>query len=137
MHQIELVIDSLPFPRSTEGKDLMRELVGTRAFLGTAEAFAAARGLKDRQVLGEVLHQQGLPPWQPLKGWLKILYETSLSQAALLDAKNTSTYYRSVERLTKCSWTEVRNRGSAWILSQLLNELELADQARPIRRAHS
>lgn len=114
----------------------MSELAGTRAFLGTAESFAISKGLKGRRFLGQLLHRHGLPQWQPLTKWIKVLYwvldwerhETSLSQAALLDARNTSTYYRSVERLTGCSWSEVRKRGSAWILGQLLNELELADR---------
>jgi hypothetical protein len=115
----------------------VHELVSTRAFLGTAERFAASRRLRSRHALACVLEEAGLPQWQRLTKWLKILYwvldcengKTSLSQAALHDGRNTSTYYRSVERLTMYSWPEVQARGSAWILSMLIEELSTSEQA--------
>lgn len=69
----------------------------------------------------------GLPTWSVLSGWLRALdrvlgweeRQVSLSAQALGMGLNPSSYYRSVKRVTGCSWGVLKARGSEWMLIEL------------------
>lgn len=121
------IADSLPPSR----RKTVLALVTSRAFLGSATTFAHLVGLRNRQALQRHLVAMGLPPWQILKGWLKALYwcvawestQSSICERALLDGHNPSGYYRSIEHATGLPWSEIKQRGSIWIMGELRQQL--------------
>jgi YVTN family beta-propeller protein len=78
-------------------------------------------GLRDRYHLRRVLRAEGLPPFEQLAGWARVLYwisEAEASGASLLqlarrEQTTPAAAYRLVRRVTGTRWSEVRNAGLA------------------------
>lgn len=103
----------------------------TRAILSTLGCYngdvppagdvAALVGMRSRFQLARTLREEGLPPFEELAGWARVLYwlleaeATSASLRALarqarLDA---ATAYRLVHRVTRLRWSELQRLGLA------------------------
>jgi hypothetical protein len=101
----------------------------------SSSVLARRLGLRDRHTLDRLLHNEGLPTYKELSGWIRVLgwvldWEragVALSSSALRTGKNAGIYARTVQRVTGLTWTQVRTRGSTWVL------LELVSRCRPAR----
>ena len=113
---------------SAVGRNVLLLLIKRHGYPGPADVFAAAVGLRNRYQLGRALQREGLPCLEELAGWIRVLtwvivWENSgmpLSRSALSALRDPSPMFRLVERLTGQTWTQVRARGSDWVLLQLL-----------------
>jgi len=111
--------------------------LGNGTFVSST-AVARSLGLKDRYALDRLLHSEGLPTYKQLSGWIRVLgwvldWETdrvALSSSALRSGKNAAIYGRTVRRVTGLSWSEVRDRGSNWVLLELVRRCPKAYPAR-------
>ena len=110
---------------------------GTGSFVSST-ALARKLGLRDRHALDRLLQSEGLPTYKQLSGWIRVLgwvlsWETdrvALSSSALRSGKNAGIYARTVRRVTGLPWNEVRDRGSSWVLLELMDRCVKAYPAR-------
>lgn len=94
----------------------------------TAASVARSLGLANRHALARLINREGLPQFRVLTGWLCVLTlvvaweedHKALSRSALDQAKDPAAYSHIVRRVTGLRWTEVRDRGSAWVLAELV-----------------
>jgi hypothetical protein len=111
----------------------------------SSSALARGLGLKDRYALDRLLHNEGLPTYKQLSGWIRVLgwvldwekERVALSSSALRTGKNAGIYARTVRRVTGLSWTQVRVRGSTWVLLELVSRCRLArlsEESRAVRQ---
>jgi len=122
-----------------------REAVVLLANFGAvgAEQLAHRLGLQTRYQLARILAQDGLPPLQELKAWIRIVgwvlewerERMSLCRSALNRDIDPAVCYRLVKRLTGASWTQVRTRGLAWTLLQLRERCRPPEVASASERA--
>jgi hypothetical protein len=99
----------------------------------SSSALARKVGLRDRYALDRLLQNEGLPTYKQFSGWIRVLgwvldWEkngVALSSSALRSGKNAGIYARTVRRVTGLSWTEVRQRGSTWVLLELIHRCRL------------
>lgn len=109
---------------SAAGVEVLRVLAATEGRPGAVDLFARQLGLTSRHQLARLLHREGLPPFQELLGWSRLLtwlerWETtgmSLCRCAIEMGVDPAACYRLVRRLTGLPWTEVRRRGTVWIV---------------------
>ncbi len=103
----------------------------TRAILSTLGCYngdvpsagevAALVGMRSRFQLARTLRQEGLPPFEELAGWARVLYwlfeaehsTASLRLLARRDQLDASTAYRLVHRVTRLHWSELHRLGLA------------------------
>lgn len=105
---------------------VVKALISSRGFVGRADAFAWAMGLRNRDQLRRILAADGLPCLEDLAGWIRILgWATEaeagtlkLGRSALNARKDPRSYYRTVKRLTGRRWGEILVLGSTWVLLQ-------------------
>lgn len=125
---IERLLDAA-FPRlSSSGQKALMMLARRCAILPRCDSFAALIGAKNRFALSRLLHDEGLPSYRELAGWIQILAwdlkwereHKSLAQQASSVGRYPGSLYRTVRRVTGVGWDEVRARGSDWVLLQLL-----------------
>lgn len=111
---------------SPTGTRVVKALINSRGFVGGADAFAWAMGLRNRDQLRRILDADGLPCLEDLAGWIRILGWTldaegrgvRLGRSALAAEKDPRSYYRTVKRLTGKRWGEILILGSNWVLLQ-------------------
>ena len=85
---------------------------------------AAWVGLKNRYQMARMLRHDGLPPFEQLAGWTRVLYwihEAESTGASLLhlarhDHLDPAAAYRLVRRTTGMRWSELRRAGLATVL---------------------
>ena len=112
---------------------LLLATIEAEAFPLPAGPAARLLGFARRQSLYTALRTAGLPPWGTLRRWLLLLDRVleweeahhSMSAQALGEERNPSAYYRGVARVTGHQWTEVRLRGSTWVLAELARVLSV------------
>jgi hypothetical protein len=100
---------------------------------------AAGLGLRSRHQLARQLARAGAPPFGELAGWIQVLvwvwgWETGqigLAQSALAVQREPAACYRTVHRVTGAEWRQVRVRGVAWVLGELVRRVPLLSQACP------
>lgn len=121
-----------PLPLTTLLQTSLPELsTRTRAILSTLGCYngdvpsagevAALVGMRSRFQLARALRQDGLPPFEELAGWARVLYwlfeaERSTASLRLLarrDQLDASTAYRLVHRVTRLHWSELHRLGLA------------------------
>lgn len=81
------------------------------------QEFASRIGIGDRFRLARELRRAGLPPWRDLVTWVRVrswIVEwlasgTSLARQAMEAGTEPRSLYRSVERATGWSWSDVRH----------------------------
>jgi hypothetical protein len=122
---LEILLETrLPYRGKTHAT--MRALLETRGVVGNADAFAHSVGMRDRHQLAYELHQAGLPALRSLAGWIRVaiwvaeaeLKGVSLCCAALCEAQDPGSRYRSVKRVTGLQWSQVRARGFVWVVEE-------------------
>jgi hypothetical protein len=127
MHALStLLAGALPHV-SPQGHAIIHGLAVRHGYPGPAHLFAAAVGLRNRFQLARTLQREGLPSLEVLGAWIRVLdwvldWETSgqaVSDTALRALRDPAQCYRTVLRVTGLSWTEVRLRGSTWVLLEL------------------
>ena len=115
----------------------------TSGEIGTAGAIAHSLGLPSRFALAAMLKREGLPPLHKLKNSIKVLVwvreweqsGTSLCNQALRAGLDPAACYRAVRRTTGFSWSDVRSRGSLWVVQHALRgNTSTADVERAPRR---
>jgi hypothetical protein len=112
---------------------VVRALIERRGTLCDANQFARSVGLRNRDQLRRVLRSDGLPCFEDLAGWIRVLgwvieAETAglaLSRRALQEGRDPCSCFRTVKRLTGRVWSEVRVLGSTWVLLRFLDEIRL------------
>lgn len=95
----------------------------------SSSVLARRVGLKNRHTLDRVLQNEGLQTYKQLSGWIRVLRwvvdwendHVALSRSALRSGKNSGIYPRTVRRVTGLSWSQVRGRGSSWVLLELVS----------------
>ncbi len=127
-----------PLPLTTLLRTALPELSPrSRAVVATLGCFngdvppaadvATLLGLRSRYQLARALRREGLPPFEELAGWARVLYWLfqaertgaslhCLARRARLDA---ATAYRLVRRVTRLRWTELRRLGIAAVAQRL------------------
>lgn len=131
--QLLLLLDSSLTPATANGSAVVRAIARSGGRFVSSTSLATQVGLQDRHALDRLLYNEGLPTYKRLSGWIRVLtwvleWESThraLSNAALGAGLNTEVYGRTVQRVTGQTWTEVRSRGSSWVL------LELVGRRRP------
>jgi hypothetical protein len=92
--------------------------------------------LTDRHALRRTVYRAGLPPIRELSAWIRVLVlvleweqrGVGLSRSAYAAGRTPAGYSRVVHRLTGgLSWRDVRQRGSSWILLQLVERCHRPD----------
>jgi hypothetical protein len=93
----------------------------------SAEGVAARARLRDRHQLSRILAAEGLPGFGSLSSWISVLWWVleaerngeSLFHIAYRNHVDPATCHRTTKRTTGERWTEVRKRGSDWVLVEL------------------
>jgi hypothetical protein len=93
----------------------------------SAEELARGLGIGDRHALARTLARDGLPPFQELRCWVRIVAwifdweqdQTALCRTAIAQDLDPAVCYRTVARVTGVTWSVVRKRGLAWVLLKL------------------
>lgn len=145
MHSTAKLLEAAVPWLTLEGRAVVTTLAMLQGRPGSAQQFARNVGLRNRFQLNRLLHREGLPCLEELSAWIRTLIlvigweesRTALSSAALRSARDPSTDYKMVERLTGCRWTEVRERGSTWVLLQLVDRCKVLQSAFAARRPGS
>lgn len=102
-------------------------MVLTGGTLGQANDLARHLGLANRFALVRRMHREGLPgvrelaSWITMLGWVVEAEKTgaSLFEIALRGHRCPAACYRLAKRMTGHTWTELRERGSRWLLERL------------------
>ncbi len=136
--QLQLLLDCSLVSLTARGTVVVRAIVHSGSRFVNSTTLARRVGLRDRHQLDRLLHNEGLPTYKELAGWIRVLmwvveWEQSgmaLSTSALNAGLSPEAYGRTVVRVTGSSWTEVRSRGSTWVL------LELARRCHPAQLQH-
>lgn len=127
---MDLVSIVYALPTATpRGRKLLEEIMVCPARHRTAASVARSLGLANRHALARLIHREGLPQYRVLTGWLCVLMlviaweedHKALSRSALDQAKDPAAYSNVVRRVTGLRWKEVRDRGSAWVLAELVD----------------
>ncbi len=125
-------------PRSLDTRILLEALVLTGGELGSAEQVAGTLRLGSRFQLARRLRREGLPPLHQMADWIRLLHwvdewqerGTALCRQAVRVGRDPSVCYRLVKRMTGLEWTDLRRRGSSWIVkrvARLLKDKGLAE----------
>jgi DNA-binding beta-propeller fold protein YncE len=121
---------------STQSRAVLSALACRNGVDLKAGEVASWIGLRDRYQLGRVLRRDGLPPFETLLGWARLihwLHEAEASGSSLLrlaqrDHLHPAAAYRLVRRLTGNCWSELRQSGLPAALRRLR---EARRQAKP------
>ena len=111
---------------SADGRAVLTTLACYNGRAGSAQAFCETLGLRSRFQLNRMLHNEGLPPYEELSGWVCVLYwmlraDAGDGRGALLalarqtDMETASTY-RLVRRVTGHRWKDLRRAGTAEVV---------------------
>jgi hypothetical protein len=128
MHFASTLLQTALHWLSPQGHAVIRQLVTTQGYAGSAHNLAIAVGLRNRFQLSRLLEREGLPSLENLAGWIRVMIwvmawetsSTSLSQSALDAIRDPAACYRTVERITGLGWNQVRTLGSTWVLLALV-----------------
>ncbi len=115
---------------------VLEAILLTEGPIGSAQSVAHALGLTNRFRLARLLNQQGLPPLHRLAEWATVLSwlvtaernHVSLCWIAFRSRRHPSACYRLVKQVTGHRWEDVREKGSAWAISEFLKELRSGGQ---------
>ncbi|HEV2750123.1 MAG TPA: YncE family protein [Gemmatimonadales bacterium] len=127
-----------PLPLTTLLQTALPELsTRTRAILSTLGCYngdvpaagevATLIGMRSRFQLARTLRQEGLPPFEELAGWARVLYwlfeaegtGVSLHRLARRARLDAASAYRLVRRVTRMRWSELRRMGIAAAVERL------------------
>jgi DNA-binding beta-propeller fold protein YncE len=112
---------------SKPGRAILSALACMNGHAHAAKELAAWVGLRDRYQLSRVLRRDGLPPFEQLAGWARVIYwltEAERSGVSLLELAHrehvhAAAAYRLVRRVTGSRWSEIRRLGLTGLLAQL------------------
>jgi len=126
---VALLHGSLPWI-SFPTRVLIESLVLCGGEMRPCSGVAKELGFTTRFGLTRALRKEGIPSLPRLSGWIRVLIWTwnwehariPLGPAAVSNGQDPAVYYRLVRRMTKQSWSAVRERGTDWVLQNLLEE---------------
>jgi len=106
---------------SGEGSRFLDFVIDHRGAPGAPRFVAASLGLASRHQLRRRLQREGLPSYEIVSAWVRVLYwvaeweceGVSLCQLALRSGADPALLYRTVRRVTGLGWTEARDCGTA------------------------
>ncbi len=133
MHQASSIGPVLraALPRlSFRARALLDAMILAGGSIGSGPRVAKLLGFGSRFDLARALAKEGLPTFGRLAAWITILVWTwnwehrhvALGPTAISSGRDPSVCYRLVRRITKRSWTTVRELGTRWVLENLLEE---------------
>lgn len=133
----ELMLGTLTW-LSPEGRYCVSILVSMNGRATAPDQLASALGLRNRHQLARLLVRENLPSQETLAGWIRILLwvvawevqGTTLAQASLRDGDDPAIRFRTVRRLTACTWSELRIRGSLWVVLELKRRCNVPEPRR-------
>ena len=108
-------------------RSIINHLVAVLGYFGHASSVATAVGLQSRYQVAHTLQNDYLPCLEELAAWVRLLgwihewemNRTTICGTTLSCGRDPAVCYRSVRRITGCCWTEVKERGSNWVVGQL------------------
>lgn len=126
---------------STQSRAIVSTLGCYNGDVPAAGDVAALVGMRSRFQLARTLRREGLPPFEELAGWSRVLYwlvEAEASSASLrvlarragLDA---ATAYRLVLRVTRLRWSELQRLGLAATLRRFRERCQAIGRRGPNR----
>ncbi len=127
MHQLSAFL-AAAFPgRTAQGERLVSLLSEHFHRVPSMQAFAALAGFRTRHQLGRRLRAEGLPPYEVLLGWARVLdlllahqaSGTSLRRSAVRQGRDPAVWYRLVERVTGYRWSALRHLGPGWVVLEI------------------
>ena len=126
---VALLHGSLPWI-SFPTRVLIESLILCGGEMRPCSGVAKELGFTTRFGLTRALRKEGLPSLPRLSGWIRVLIwtwnwkheRTPLGPVAVGNGQDPAAYYRLVRRMTKRSWSTVRELGSDWVLQSLLEE---------------
>ena len=129
MDELQAMLDALPGLPS-DCKLLLKALLDSGCKYQAASVSADLMHLRNRHAVNRTLRKHGLPTYRRLVGWVRVLsmvlswerYGRALSRSATDLDGDPASYSRTIKRVTGLSWSEVRSRGSAWVLMRLIEE---------------
>ena len=106
---------------SGEGSRFLDFVIDHRGAPGAPRFVAASLGLASRHQLRRRLQREGLPSYEIVSAWVRVLYwvaewefeGVSLCELALRSGADPASLYRTVQRVTGLGWTEARACGTA------------------------
>jgi hypothetical protein len=106
---------------SGEGRRFLDLVIDHRGTPGDPGFVAATLGLASRHRLRRLLQREGLPSYEIVSAWVRVLYwvaewefeGVSLCQLALRSGGDPASLYRTVRRVTGLGWSEARTCGTA------------------------
>lgn len=112
---------------SKPGRAVVSALACNNGHMRAANELAAWVGLRNRYQLSRVLRRDGLPSFEQLAGWARVIYwstEAEATGASLLELAHrehmhAAAAYRFVRRVTGSRWSEVRRSGIPALLQRL------------------
>ena len=127
MPRIPILLATAFDAETPAGASILGALGRARGRIASAEAFAQSAGYRDRHHLARVLRKAGLPPLKPLVHWTLLLTwvsdweerRTSLARRAAVFDRDVAWCYRTVRRVTGLTWTEIRTRGTGWVVVEI------------------
>ena len=113
---------------SAQGRAVINVMVCENGHTGSADIVGARLGLRNRFQLARLLRREGLPSYEILTGWARVLYwmfEADRSGVTLLALARRAQVdpamsYRLIRRLTGLRWSELRRLGTAAVLLRFL-----------------
>ena len=106
---------------SGQGGRFLDFVIDHRGTPGAPRFVAASLGLASRHQLRRLLQREGLPSYEIVSAWVRVLYwvsewefeGVSLCELALRSGGDPASLYRTVRRVTGLGWTEARACGTA------------------------
>lgn len=138
MHRIPILLTTAFDSQTTAGELILGTLGRAQGRIASAENFARTVGYRDRHHLTRALRNAGLPPLESLVHWTLVLtwahawelHRTSLSRLAAHADRDVAGCYRIVRRVTGLTWTEVRTRGSGWVVVEIQRQYGRGERLR-------
>jgi hypothetical protein len=105
---------------SGEGSRFLDFVIDHRGAPGAPRFVAASLGLASRHQLRRLLQREGLPSYEIVSAWVRVLYwvaqwefeGVSLCELALKSGADPASLYRTVRRVTGMGWSEARGCGT-------------------------
>jgi hypothetical protein len=138
--QVEELLCASLYWLSPAGRHVIATLVACGGRASPMSRLVATLGLRNRHQLTRLLARESLPPLELLAGWIRVLlwmtewerHRTPLASASLINGEDPAVRFRTIRRVTNCTWNELKERGSLWIIVELQGRCLMQAESRSV-----